>query len=62
LLKQSKKLIKKVSGKGRNAKTGWTTVQDYIAYIIWMKNVRGQHFFNFLNSYIFKEPSSLQTG
>ena len=38
LLKESKKIIKTTTGKGRNAKTGWTTVQAYLAYIIWLKN------------------------
>ncbi|MER1988060.1 MAG: replication initiation protein, partial [Solibacillus sp.] len=37
LLKGAKKLIKTVSGKGRNAKTGWTTVELYLAYIVWLK-------------------------
>ena len=37
LLKQSKKLLKTTTGKGRNAKTGWTTVELYIAYLIWLK-------------------------
>lgn len=34
LLLKSKKIIKKVKGKGRNAKTGWTTVQLFIKNII----------------------------
>ena len=37
LLKQSKKLLKTTVGIGRNAKTGWTTVELYIEYIIWLK-------------------------
>lgn len=37
LINQSKKLLKTTSGKGRNAKTGWTTVELYINYIIWLK-------------------------
>ena len=44
LLKQSKKLLKTTSGKGRNAKTGWTTVELYIAYIIWLKKDAGTRF------------------
>lgn len=32
LLKESKKIIKTVSGKGRSAKTGWTTVALFIKY------------------------------
>lgn len=37
MLKQSTKIVKTVTGKGRNAKTGWTTVQAYLAHIIWLK-------------------------
>src|SRR5690606_29821207 len=44
LLKKSKKLLKTTTGKGRNAKTGWTTVDLYIAYIIWLKNDLGSRF------------------
>jgi hypothetical protein len=44
LLKQSKILLKTTSGKGRNAKTGWTTVELYIAYIIWLKKDAGTRF------------------
>lgn len=44
LLKQSKKLLKTTSGKGRNAKTGWTTVNLYIDYIIWLKQDIGERF------------------
>ncbi|MEK4231329.1 primase C-terminal domain-containing protein [Solibacillus sp. FSL H8-0538] len=44
LLKQSKKLLKTTTGKGRNAKTGWTTVEHYIAYIIWLKKDLGTRF------------------
>lgn len=44
LLKQSKKLLKTTSGKGRNAITGWTTVEQYIAYIIWLKKDVGTRF------------------
>ena len=44
LLKQSNKLLKTTSGKGRNAKTGWTTVELYIAYIIWLKKDVGTRF------------------
>ena len=41
LLKASKKIIKTTTGKGRNAKTGWTTVELYIQYIIWLKQDLG---------------------
>lgn len=44
LLKQSKKIIKTTTGKGRNAKTGWSTVELYIAYIIWLKKDLGARF------------------
>lgn len=44
LLKQSKKLLKTTTGKGRNAKTGWTTVNLYIGYIIWLKQDMGVRF------------------
>ncbi|MER2112508.1 MAG: primase C-terminal domain-containing protein [Solibacillus isronensis] len=44
LLKQSKKLLKTTTGKGRNAKTGWTTVDLYMAYIIWLKKDLGASF------------------
>ena len=44
LIKQSKKLLKTTSGKGRNAKTGWTTVERYIEYIIWLKKDTGTRF------------------
>ena len=37
LLKQSKTLLKTTTGKGRYAKTGWTTVDLYIKYILWLK-------------------------
>lgn len=41
LLKTSKKLLKTTTGKGRYAKTGWTTVELYIEYIIWLKKDTG---------------------
>lgn len=44
LLKQSKKIIRTTTGKGRNAKTGWSTVELYIAYIIWLKKDLGTRF------------------
>ena len=44
LLKESKKIIKTTTGKGRNAKTGWTTVELYIQYIIWLKQDLGTRF------------------
>ncbi|MGN7118979.1 primase C-terminal domain-containing protein [Lysinibacillus odysseyi] len=44
LLKQSKKVIKTTTGKGRNAKTGWSTVELYIEYIIWLKKDLGARF------------------
>lgn len=34
LLKRSKKLVKTVTGKGRGAKTGWTTVKLFMQYVI----------------------------
>lgn len=37
LLKQSKRILKTTVGKGCKAKTGWTTVELYIQYIIWLK-------------------------
>ena len=41
LLKTSKKIIKTTKGKGRNARTGWTTVELYIQYIILLKQELG---------------------
>ena len=41
LLKESKQIIKTTTGKGRNAKTGLTTVELYIQYIIWLKQDLG---------------------
>lgn len=38
LLKRSKKLIKTVTGKGRGAKTGWSTVQLFIQYAMELVN------------------------
>ena len=34
LIKQSTKLLKTVSGKGRNAKTGWTTVSLLMKHVL----------------------------
>ena len=44
LLKASKTIIKTTTGKGRNAKTGWTTVALYMQYIIWLKQDLGTRF------------------
>ena len=44
LLKESKTIIKTTTGKGRNAKTGVTTVALYIDYIIWLKQDLGTRF------------------
>ena len=52
LLKQSKKIIKTTTGKGRNATTGWTTVDLYIAYIIWLKKDLGIRFAQSLRSIV----------
>lgn len=41
LIKGSKQIIKTTTGKGRNAKTGLTTVALYIQYIIWLKQDLG---------------------
>ena len=41
VLKESKKIIKTTTGKGRSAKTGLTTVALYIQYIIWLKKDLG---------------------
>lgn len=48
LLKHSKKLMKKVMGKGRNAKTGWTTVEQYMAHLIWLKKQTGQPLYDLI--------------
>ena len=37
LMKKSTKLLKTTTGKGCTAKTGWTTVELYIEYLIWLK-------------------------
>ncbi|MFJ7953006.1 primase C-terminal domain-containing protein [Lysinibacillus sp. NPDC096418] len=52
LLKQSNKLLKTTTGKGRNAKTGWTTVEHYIAYIIWLKKDAGTRFASSISTMI----------
>lgn len=52
LLKQSNKLLKTTTGKGRNAKTGWTTVEQYIAYLIWLKKDLGTRLAESLNTLI----------
>ncbi len=52
LLKQSKKLLKTTTAKGRNAKTGWTTVELYIEYIIWLKKDLGTRFAQSMNTLI----------
>ena len=44
LLKESKTIIKTATGKGRNAKTGLTTVELYIQYIIYLKKDLGTRF------------------
>ena len=44
LLKESKTIIKTATGKGRNAKTGLTTVEKYIEYLIWLKKDLGTRF------------------
>ena len=44
LLKESKTIIKTATGKGRNAKTGVTTVEKYIEYLIWLKKDLGTRF------------------
>lgn len=52
LIKQSKKLLKTTTGKGRNAKTGWTTVELFISYIIWLKKETGSRFADTLRTII----------
>lgn len=58
ILKQSKVILKTTIGKGRNAKTGWTTVALYIDYIIWLKQDLGTRFSHFVR-YIVKEQLEL---
>ena len=41
LLKESTKIIKTTTGKGRHAKTGLTTVELYIQYVIHLKQTQG---------------------
>ena len=44
LLKNSTKLLKTTKGKGRNAITGWTTVECYMAYLMWQKQQAGTRY------------------
>ena len=44
LLKESKTIIKTATGKGRSAKTGLTTVELYIQYVIYLKKDLGTRF------------------
>lgn len=60
LLKQSKKIIKTTTGKGRNAKTGWTTVELYIEYIIWLKQDLGTRFAEFLRPILEEQMALLE--
>ena len=60
LLNQSTKLLKTTTGKGRNAKTGWSTVEHYIAYIIWLKKDLGTRFANHLNTLVEEQLNSLE--
>ena len=60
LLKESKKIIKTTKGKGRNAKTGWTTVELYIQYIIWLKQDLGTRFAEFLRPIIQEQMALLE--
>jgi len=44
VLKESKTIMKTTTGKGCSAKTGLTTVEHYIKYIIWLKQDLGTRF------------------
>lgn len=60
LLKHSKKLIKTVKGKGRNAQTGWTTVEHYLAYIIWLKKQKGQQIIDFIPTLVKQHVQAME--
>lgn len=60
LLKQSKKLLKTTTGKGRYAKTGWTTVDLYMEYIIWLKKDRGTRYAEAIQLMIDEHLASLE--
>jgi len=60
LLKGSKKIIKTTTGKGRNAKTGLTTVELYIQYIIWLKQDLGTRFKEFLRPIVQEQMALLE--
>ncbi|MER2108562.1 MAG: hypothetical protein ABS949_16670 [Solibacillus sp.] len=36
----------------RNAKTGWTTVELYLAYIVWLKKQKADGFIDFIRSIV----------
>ena len=60
LIKGSKKIIKTTTGKGRSAKTGWTTVELYIQYIIWLKQDLGTRFAEFLRPIVQEQMALLE--
>lgn len=62
LLKQSKKIIKTTTGKGRNAKTGWSTVELYIAYIICLKKDLGARFVQSIRLIVEEQMELLERG
>ena len=60
LLKESKKIIKTTKGKGRNSKTGLTTVELYIQYIIWLKQDLGTRLAEFLRPIVQEQMALLE--
>ena len=60
VIKQSTKLLKTTTGKGRNAKTGWTTVALYIQYIIHLKQDLGTRFAEFLRPIVEEQMALLE--
>ena len=62
LLKESKTIMKTTTGKGRNAKTGLTTVKLYLEYIIWLKQDLGTRYAAYLRQIVQENMSLLASS
>ena len=60
LIKLSTKLLKTTTGKGRHSKTGWTTVELYIAYIIQLKKDSAVRFTKYVQETVAEQIESLE--
>ena len=60
LLKESKTIMKTTTGKGRNAKTGLTTVKHYSEYIIHLKKDLGTRFAAYLRQIVQENMALLE--